>query len=214
MPRLRDDSPARTAPAAAMLAGRFAAVLLAIAAIAVLADLAVGDAAAGDAAAGDAASRGEATPPTRREDLVGAWKLVAIEVQGPNGAGRDPFYGVGSQGLLIYDSSGWFSVQIMGQRRPRLDPPASRPAAPSARRDGIKAAALDSYYAYYGIWSFDAASSTVTHQAVGAMYPGETGATYRQRVAVRGSRMIFTRTEDGAEHATVQTKVWERVGKP
>ena len=166
------------------------------------------------AAASFAAGREPGGAITRREDLLGAWRLVGIEVKGPNGAERDPFYGAGSQGLLIYDASGWFSVQIMGQPRPSLDAPASRPEAPSARRDGIKAAAIDSYYAYYGTWSFDEASSTVTHHAVGALYPGEIQATYRQQVEVHGSRMTFTRTQGSAGHATVQTKVWERVSKP
>lgn len=161
-----------------------------------------------------AADREEGAAPARREDLLGAWRLVGIEVKGPNGPERDPFYGAGSEGLLIYDASGWFSVQIMGQPRPSLDAPASRPEARSARRDGIKAAAIDTYYAYYGTWSFDEASSTVTHRAAGALYPGEARATYRQKVEVHGSRMTFTRTQGSAGHATVQTKVWERVNKP
>jgi hypothetical protein len=149
---------------------------------------------------------------TSRQDLIGAWRLVDIDVEGPAGREADPFYGSGSRGLLIYDPSGWFSVQIEGAGRPAMQIPPVRPVAgqdDSTAR--LKATVLDSYYAYYGTWSFDAATSTVTHHAKGALYPAEDDATYPQHVQVVGKRMSFTRTQNVAGHLTVQTKRWERV---
>ena len=149
---------------------------------------------------------------TTRQDLVGAWRLVDIDVEGPGGREADPFYGNGSRGLLIYDASGWFSVQIEGSGRPALPIPSVRPVA--AENDStarLKATVLDSYYAYYGTWSFDQATSTVTHHAKGALYPAEADATYPQHVEVMGKRMSFTRAQIVAGHSTVQTKRWERV---
>jgi hypothetical protein len=147
-----------------------------------------------------------------RQDLIGAWRLVDIDVEGPAGREPDPFYGNGSRGLLIYDASGWFSIQIESAGRPTLQIPSVRPVAQESDSTArLKATALDSYYAYYGTWSFDAATSTVTHHAKGALYPAEDGATYPQRVEVVGKRMSFTRTQNVAEHSTVQTKRWERV---
>jgi len=145
---------------------------------------------------------------TSRQDLIGTWKLTSIEVQGPAGREVDPFYGSHSNGLLIYDASGWFSVQIESNPRPAVTVPAVRPApqqSESAAR--LNSAALDSYYAYYGTWSFDPASSTVTHHAKGALYPSEDTAIYPQHVDVVGSHMTFTRTQAGK----TQTKLWERV---
>ena len=150
---------------------------------------------------------------TTQHDLVGAWRLVDIEVEGPAGREVDPFYGSGSRGLLIYDASGWFSVQIEGSGRPAVPVPSVRPVpeqSESAAR--LKTAVLDSYYAYYGTWSFDPGTATVTHHAKGALYPGEDEATYPQHVEVVGRRMTFTRTQNVAGHTTVQTKRWERVG--
>ena len=161
-----------------------------------------------------AAADGGRPSPTTRQELIGAWRLLSIEVNGPAGRAMDPFYGSGTQGLLIYDLSGWFSVQFMGAARPALDVPASRPEPLPDGRAGLKAAALDSYYAYYGTWEFDPATSTVIHHAKGALYPGETRATYRQRVDVVGSRMTFTRSQGAADHPTTQTKAWERVLRP
>ncbi len=158
-----------------------------------------------------AADAGHA-PRMTRQDLIGAWRLVEIKVEGPAGREVDPFYGSGSRGLLIYDASGWFSVQIEGSGRPVANVPLVRPAreqSESAAR--LNAAVLDSYYAYYGTWSFDEVTSTVTHHAQGALYPGEDSATYTQNVELVGRRLIFTRTQSVAGRSTTQTKRWERV---
>jgi hypothetical protein len=158
------------------------------------------------------AADGGRSPRTTQHDLIGAWRLVDIEVEGPAGREADPFYGRGSRGLLIYDASGWFSVQIEGSARPAVRVPAMRPAPESSESAArLNAAALDSYYAYYGTWSFDQATSTVTHRARGALYPSEDEAIYPQHVEVVGRRMSFTRRQDTAGHSTVQTKRWERV---
>ena len=160
-----------------------------------------------------AADTGPGRHATTRQDLIGVWRLISIGVEGPGGRQDDPFYGGGSRGLLIYAASGWFSVQIEGSGRPTVQIPSVRPEATQTDSTArAKAAALDSYYAYYGTWSFDPATSIITHHAKGALYPVEDNATYPQHVEVVGQRMSFTRTQTVAGHASVQTKLWERVG--
>jgi len=142
-----------------------------------------------------------------QQDLIGAWRLVSIDVQGPTGREADPFYGNGSRGLLIYDASGWFSVQIEGADRPSVRVPGARPVPAGAPAAAADSKALNSYYAYFGTWSFDPATSVVTHHAKGALYPSEDAAVYPQHVEVVGRRMTFSRTQNGK----TQTKVWERL---
>jgi hypothetical protein len=152
------------------------------------------------------------SPRITQQDLIGAWRLVDIEVEGPGGREVDTFYGSGSRGLVIYDVSGWFSVQIEGSGRPAVQVPSARPAPELSESNArLNAAVLDSYYAYYGTWSFDPVTSTVTHHAKGALYPGEDEATYAQHVEIVGRRMIFARTQNVAGHLTVQRKRWERL---
>lgn len=146
-----------------------------------------------------------------REDLIGAWRLVAIEASGPEGVRADAFYGAGTRGLIIYDASGWFSVQIENAARPELKTPEARPADDDRATQLAKAAALDSYYAYYGTWTFDVANSTVAHFAEGSMYPDEHGVTYTQEVRIEGNRMTFSRRQGPPGRETVQTKIWQRV---
>lgn len=163
---------------------------------------------AGTAWAADGAGRA----PTR-EELIGAWRLVTIQVDGPDGRHEDPFYRAVDSGLLVYDPSGWVSVQISGATRPAVAVPAARLASRDDRRTAaLKARLFDSYYAYFGRWDFDVSTSVVTHHATGSVYPSEVGASYAQHVALDGTRLIFSRSQPGPAGPTVQTKVWERVG--
>ena len=147
---------------------------------------------------------------TSAHDLIGTWRLLRVEVEDSGGAKPDPFYNSVASGLLIYDASGWVSVQIAGTPRPKVDAPAARPAAaPDAAR--LKATLVDTYYAYFGTWEFDPVTSTVTHQVKTSLYPGEEGARYTQQVQVVGQRMIFSRTRETAAGKSVQKKIWERV---
>ena len=167
---------------------------------------------AGLAASALCCADGGRAPRVTRQDLIGAWRLIDIEVEGPAGREVDPFYRSGSRGLVIYDASGWFGVQIEGDDRPAVQVPPVRPAPDQSESTSrLKGTVLDSYYAYYGTWSFDHATSTVTHHSKGALYPGEDDATYVQHVEIAGRQMIFARTQNVAGHVTVQRKRWERV---
>jgi hypothetical protein len=144
-----------------------------------------------------------------KQQLIGAWRLQSIQLIGPNGPMSDPFYGEGSTGLLIYDSSGWMSVQIVGSHRASVDVPASRPSASNTAEDARrKAEVLDGYYAYFANWEFDEAASVVTHHVVSSLYPSETGVSYSQSVAIDGEYLIFTTHRDSS---ILQKKVWRRI---
>jgi hypothetical protein len=125
----------------------------------------------------------------------------------------DPFYNEGSTGVLIYDPSGWMSVQIVGQPRPDMDVSASRPGrADSAEEDRLKAEVLDSYYAYFGTWTYDETSSTVTHHIKSSLFPSETGVSYTQTATLEGENLVFKVRRDARGGATVQQKVGDECG--
>ena len=152
------------------------------------------------------------TPLRSREQLVGAWRLVGIEYRDRSGPAVDPFYQTGSIGLIIYDSSGWMSVHIAAPHRRTWDVPASRLPSDAAGQDtGSKAAAFDSYYAYYGTWDFDPAKSVVTHHVKSSLIPAETGLDYGQKVTLENGRLIFTGHGGAPGLETTRIKIWERV---
>ncbi|HWX26393.1 MAG TPA: lipocalin-like domain-containing protein [Steroidobacteraceae bacterium] len=127
---------------------------------------------------------GHTAGPTRQE-LIGTWQLLSIQLVGAHGPTIDPFYNTDSTGILIYDASGWMSVQIAGQPRPTMEVPGSRPTlngVPEVAQ--LKAAVLDTYYAYYGTWEYDEATSKVTHHVESSLIPGEAGLSHSQTVTL------------------------------
>ena len=151
-------------------------------------------------------SKSDAGP---EKDLVGAWRLVSVETIRPNGEIIYPFYGKHPEGLIIYDRSGWMSVQIVSDPQPTAPKGDSRDAFRSAPLEE-KAAAADGYSAYFGRWTIDAASSTVTHHLKNSLYPGERGSNFVRHFTVIGNRLtlIMKVHEMGEEHE--RKLVWQR----
>jgi Lipocalin-like domain len=148
-----------------------------------------------------------------RDGVVGVWRLVRIEYSGPHGTTLDPFYQAGSTGLLIYDSSGWMSVDIVAPDRRSFEVPSQRL---SPDEDGklaaLKAAAFDGYYAYDGTWDFDAETSELVHHVIRSLLPAESGLTYTQKVSLEGGRLVFSNRSGAKGEETLRRKIWERVG--
>ena len=152
------------------------------------------------------------TPPRTSKQLIGAWRLVGIEYADRSGPIADPFYQAGSVGIIIYDSSGWMSVHIAAPHRKAWEVAASRQSSGAVGQDTeLKAAAFDTYYAYFGTWDFDSAKSVVTHHVKSSLMPAETGLDYDQKVTLENGRQIFTGHGGIPGRETTRIKIWERV---
>ena len=161
----------------------------------------------------DAGARdpGDGPIPTRQQ-LIGAWRLVSIDLSGPSGPIVDPFYQADSEGIIVYDSSGWMSVQIASPHRQAFEVPASRsPGSATGLLSRRKAAAFDTYYSYYGTWDLDKVTGVVMHHVKSSLIPAETGLSYAQNVSLKGSRLTFTVGDRSHGKETVRRKVWERI---
>ena len=151
-----------------------------------------------------------ATSQRLRDQLPGAWRLVSIETIKPNGEVIYPFYGKHPEGMLMYDRSGWMSVQIVSDPRPTLPTADSREDFLAAPADQ-KTKAIDGYYAYVGTWTVDAAKNTVTHHIEQSLYPAERGENGTRHLVLEGDLLTLTaRTHEmGEEHE--RKLVWQRI---
>jgi hypothetical protein len=152
----------------------------------------------------------DAHTPTRQE-LVGMWRLLSIDLSGVDGHLTDPFYQANSSGVIVYDASGSMSVQIAGPHRIAAALPTSRLHPATGAEAVAKAGAFDSYYAYFGTWTYDAAASAVTHHVESSLLPAEIGVDYVQEVSVEGDRLTFTNRDPNHGKPTVRIKIWQRV---
>ena len=144
------------------------------------------------------------------EQLAGAWRLISVETIRPNGEVIFPFYGKHPEGLIIYDRSGWMSVQIVSDPKPAVPTASSREGflkAPASE----KATAIDGYYAYFGTWTVDASGTTVTHHIQQSLDPGERGEEATRAASLKGNRLTLTAKthEMGEDHE--RKLVWERI---
>jgi len=148
-----------------------------------------------------------ATPKTN--DLTGAWQLVSVETVRPNGEIIYPFYGKFPKGMIVYDRSGWMSVQIVSDPKPVVPTGNSRDPfknAPAAE----KAVAADGYYAYFGTYSVDVTASTVTHHLKESLYPGERGEDFVRHFSIADGRLTLVANihEMGEDH--LRRLTWQR----
>jgi Lipocalin-like domain len=144
------------------------------------------------------------------EKLIGAWQLVSIETIRPSGEVIYPYYGKHPEGLLIYDRSGWMSVQIVSDPKPDIPNSNSRAAILAATPEQ-KAAALEGYYAYCGTWTVDPSDPTVTHHLKQSLYPGERGEDFVRQLSFNGDRLTLIAKvhEMGEDHQ--RRLVWQRI---
>jgi hypothetical protein len=152
-----------------------------------------------------------ATPKLTQQAIVGTWRLVSIDYSGPNGALADPVFGPNPQGIIIYEESGWMSVQIVTANRPMMTKPATRTSRVMTADDAKRAVeAFDTYYAYFGTWDYNADTSVITHHLKSSLLPYETGLEYRREVMFDGVhlRLIARSQERGEERQ--RTLVWTK----
>jgi hypothetical protein len=142
--------------------------------------------------------------------LIGAWRLVSVETIRPNGEVIYPFYGKHPEGLIVYDRSGWMSVQIVSDPKPAAPKTNSREAFLEAS-PAEKIAAVEGYYAYCGTWTVDTSKSTVTHHVKQALYPGERGQEWPRHFSLDGDRLTLTLKTHEMGEARARKLVWERV---
>ena len=88
-------------------------------------------------------------PDSEPQQLTGTWKLTAFEDRPADGPAKYP-YGHAPTGLLIYDSTGHMSIQIMKVPHPKVA---------SGNEDKVtdkeKLALFDAYEAYFGTYQVD-----------------------------------------------------------
>ena len=142
------------------------------------------------------------------EKLIGAWRLVSVE-------GTDATFHFAYDhptGAIIYDRSGWMSVQIdaKGIRKPFV-------GGAAGGTSEEKVAAFDNYIAYYGRYTLDLKAQTVTHHLEDSSEPNWRGVNNVRWFEFQGNdRLLLIPREDGKggvidrKNATFKL-LWERI---
>lgn len=135
--------------------------------------------------------------------ILGAWRLLSIEDRRSNG---EIVYWMGPKprGLIIYDASGYMSVQFMRDPRPVFTRAYSQ-ATPEEVRN-----AYQGYFAYFGTYKVDTENRRITHHLHGSLRPDEVGIDYDRYFNIEGDRLILTMAVPGKDPGRSRTLTWAR----
>jgi hypothetical protein len=143
---------------------------------------------------------------TKNLPIIGAWKLISLEIQKENREIIYPF-GKNAQGSIIYTDSGRFSAQVMRLTRPKF-----------ASGDQMKGTAeeikenYEGYISYYGYYEFDVDNGLIIHHVEGSLFPNWEGQEQKRFFDLSGNRLKLSTPPIwwGGEEI-VAMLIWQRI---
>jgi hypothetical protein len=143
---------------------------------------------------------------TLASQLLGTWRLVSREDRTATGERRiDPGLGADPVAILIYDAAGNFAAQFMKRDR------SSDEVGVTARAGLNNSAAVSGYDAYFGSYTVDEASGSVTQILQGSLSPGDVGKVVTREMRVDGDTLtIQLATTSGDGEPVTRTLIWRR----
>ena len=109
------------------------------------------------------------------ETLPGTWQLLSrIDITASGERRAEPSLGEDPIALLIYDRHGHFAAQFM-----RRDRSVDMPDGPSGARNNSRA--QGGYDAYFGTYTVDEASKTLTLRIEASSFPNQVGGPEQKR---------------------------------
>jgi len=129
-----------------------------------------------------------------RQALLGVWQLVSAKDYRPNGEGLD-WMGSAPSGTIIYTAGGRMAVQFLRDPRAKL---AGSSMWTTDGRDLLASAtaaeirdAHTSYYAYFGTYTLDEQTRTITHHLQASVRPEEIGRNYVRPFEMTDGQLVF-----------------------
>lgn len=120
--------------------------------------------------AGTSAGKPPRAASSLRDQMIGTWKLESRVTKKPDGS-VTPLPGWdGAPGYINYDPTGFMSVQFMQLHR-------------------TKESGATGYTAYFGTYTVDESTKTVTHRIVGDVNPDGVGANQPREVVLEGDAL-------------------------
>ena len=141
-----------------------------------------------------------------RDLLLGIWKLLSYEFRLSDGIVIRPM-GQGVKGILMYDASGWMSLQIFDPERPKFTTNDWMSGTPEEAK-----AALDGLMAYYGTWEVNEQKGTVIHHVEGSSFPNWCGIDREQFFELKKNHLtLMTLPTMLSGEQVVGQLSWERI---
>lgn len=150
------------------------------------------------------ASDAVAQQKSTQDQLVGTWTFVSAVNTRLDGTEFDPNGGKAVTGVLMFDSAGHFSWQIIRSDLPKI--------ASNNRQEGTAdefIAGSQEVLSYFGTYSLDDSGKTLTMHIESSSFPNFNGANQKRSIALTGDELTVT-NPSGASGGTTSV-TWKRV---
>lgn len=136
--------------------------------------------------------------------LTGLWTLAAVENLNPDGSKTLP-YGIAPKGLLVFDKSGNYSIQILKASRPKVA--AGDKTKATAEEN---AALVQGNNSHFGTYTINKVSKTITFHVENAFYPNWEGTIQERFYTLSNNELkyIVTNTTNGGSITAVV--IWKK----
>lgn len=137
--------------------------------------------------------------------LIGAWTLVRVDNIQPDGS-PVPLYGPNPQGLLIFDRSGHYALQLLRAGRSSFAANDKSKGTP----EEYKAASLDSN-AHYGTYAVDPDGRNIRFRIEHASFPNWDGTVQTRPFTLTGDRLTYKVPSPTIDRGATGEVVWQRL---
>lgn len=129
---------------------------------------------------------------------VGAWELVSLISERPDGSTFEPF-GPRPSGRIIYDEAGHVTAMIVGEQRNEAT---GKPSPPEF---------LMQFTAYFGTYRVDAAKGEIVHNVITSLNGQQASGELRRQYRIEKGRFFlsFNIMRDGVQ--VITHLEWKRI---
>ncbi|QCK16342.1 lipocalin-like domain-containing protein [Mangrovivirga cuniculi] len=137
--------------------------------------------------------------------IIGAWRLVEWVFENETTGEKHSFYGDNPDGLLIFDNSGWMTVQIAKEPRKDLKSNSFDSGIPEELSDAYK-----SYMGYFGKFR-ETEPGVLEHTVQNSLYPNWRGDIHIRYGEVNGNLLTLSTPPTNTENGSISFKItWEK----
>ncbi|GLU51399.1 hypothetical protein Dfri01_08600 [Dyadobacter frigoris] len=138
-------------------------------------------------------------------DLTGLWTLVTVENINPDGSKTLP-YGISPKGLLVFDKSGNYAIQILKASRPKVEAGDKNKATPEEN-----AALVKGNNSHFGTYKINKDEKTITFYVENAFYPNWEGTVQERFYTLSNNELkyIVRNTTNGGDITAVV--IWKKM---
>lgn len=133
-----------------------------------------------------------------KDDIVGTWKYVSVDLVQPDGT-RVPLYGPEPQGLATFDAAGNYLLMTARKGQPRFASSNREEGTPEENRSVVRGS-----IAHFGRYTIDESAKSITFHIQTSTFPNWNGTDQKRPVTISGDTLKWvTPSSTGAGVAEV-----------